>query len=148
MFVSQVVPAARRLCSVGPDASLSEIAELLSSEHANLVDVAGGDGRMMGVISDSDLVRGVAMCGVTHHACRIQANQVMTSDVISCTPSDPLREVWAVMKQNGLRHVPIVDRDGRAIGVLNARDVLLNLFEEVEHEEQELRDYVLCIGYR
>jgi CBS domain-containing protein len=149
MFVHQVLPAARRqLRSVGPDASLSAIARLLSSEHISLVVVDGADGRMIGVISDSDVVRGVAMCSGNHHACGVQAKRVMTSDIVSCTTAEPLREVWASMKRGGLRHVPIVDPDGRAIGVLDARDVLLNLFEEVEHQEQELRDYLLCAGYR
>jgi CBS domain-containing protein len=47
-----------------------------------------------------------------------------------------------------LKNVPVVDADSKPLGVLNARDVLQSLLEDVEYEEQLLRDYVMCVGYR
>ena len=51
------------------------------------------------------------------------------------------------MKERGLKNVPITDQDSRPVGVLNARDALQALLEEVENEELLLRDYVMCVGY-
>lgn len=47
-----------------------------------------------------------------------------------------------------MKHVPIADGEGRPIGVLSARQVMHALMEEVQHEEELLRDYVMCVGYR
>jgi predicted transcriptional regulator len=71
----------------------------------------------------------------------------MTRDVVVCQPGDWLREVWSTMKERGLKNIPITDQDSRPVGVLNARDALQVLLEDVENEESLLRHYVMCVGY-
>ena len=71
----------------------------------------------------------------------------MTRTVIHCRPNDLLHDIWLIMKERGLRNIPVVDQDSRPIGVLNARDALEVLLEEAEYEEGLLRDYVMCVGY-
>ncbi len=51
------------------------------------------------------------------------------------------------MKERGLKNIPVVGQDSRPIGVLNARDALEVLLQEVEYEELMLREYVMCVGY-
>ena len=72
----------------------------------------------------------------------------MTRDVACCQPKDWLRDVWNTMKERQLKNVPITDDSARPIGILNARDALQALMQEVEQEESLLRDYVMCVGYR
>jgi CBS domain-containing protein len=148
MFVHQISAARRPPAIVKPDARLNEVARLLSSEHVNLVAVCGADGRMIGVIDDRDIVRGVASCNDQLCACCARvARDVMTAEVVACSPEDELRDVWARIKERQLRHLPVIDQNGRPITLLNARDVLLHLFEEVEFAEHEMRDYFLSVGY-
>lgn len=71
----------------------------------------------------------------------------MTVEVVSCSPEDELPDVWAKIKQRQLRHLPVIDRNGRPITILDARDVVSHLFEEVKFEEHEMRDYFLSVGY-
>jgi hypothetical protein len=63
----------------------------------------------------------------------------------------PIRRfaVWRLveMKERRLKNVPITDLESRPVGVLNARDALEILLQEVEDEESLLRDYVMCVGY-
>ena len=72
----------------------------------------------------------------------------MTKDVVSCRPGDRLQDVWSIMKERKLLHVPIVDDDLRPLGVIKARDAVLVLLEGSEYEEELLRDYVIGVGYR
>ena len=72
----------------------------------------------------------------------------MTYDAAYCPPHDFLTDVWSTMKQRGLRHMPVADQELRPIGILNARQTVQALLDEVEHEEQMLVDYVMCVGYR
>jgi CBS domain-containing protein len=51
------------------------------------------------------------------------------------------------MKNRGLRHIPIVDKDSKPLGIIYARDALQTLLTEVQDEEELLRDYVMCAGY-
>jgi predicted transcriptional regulator len=77
----------------------------------------------------------------------VEAAKVMTTEVASCRPEDWVNDVWTTIKERSLKNVPVVDASSRPLGVLNARDVLQSLLEDVEYEEQLLRDYVMCVGY-
>jgi len=73
---------------------------------------------------------------------------VMTRNVTYCHPGDPLHDVLSKMKVSGFVHIPIVDRDSKPCGVINARDALQLLLGDVECDVSLLRDYVMGIGYR
>ncbi|MEB6575510.1 CBS domain-containing protein, partial [Escherichia coli] len=66
---------------------------------------------------------------------------------VYCRPTDLLSDIWSVMKERHLKNIPILDPASRPIGVLNARDALEALLEELEYQEVLLRDYVMCVGY-
>lgn len=145
--VDGILPVAQgRLVMVNANGLLIDAARLLNGPQFNLVVVCDDAGKMAGVISKTDVVIHISHC--TGCSCTMAAAQVMTKEVAFCRPSDYLRDVWTVIKERGLKNVPVVDQDSTPIGVLNARDVLEVLLEEVEHEEQLLRDYVTCVGYR
>ncbi len=144
MFVEKMLcAAAKRLVSVGDDVPLIDAAKPLSNFNIDLVVVCSSDGRMAGVITKTDVVRKICLgSGYT-----TAASDVMMRNVILCHPSDLLRDVWAVMKERGVKNIPVISQDSRPIGVLNARDVLEALMEEAEYEEALLRDYVMSVGY-
>jgi CBS domain-containing protein len=147
MLVERVLDVARRrLVTIYSGALLTEAAALLGRAQVNLVVVCASDGAMVGVITQTDVVRQISRCqGST---CRAEAAMVMTRDVTRCHPDDMLQDVWLIMKERGFLHIPIVDQDSRPCGVLNARDALQALLGEVEDEGSLLRDYVMGIGYR
>jgi CBS domain-containing protein len=147
MFIEAVLPAARaRLAVIRDDAPLIDAAALLSRAEINLVVVCDSAAALAGVVTKTDVVRQVGRCQGS--GCTTAAALVMTRGVTVCRPSDWLPDVWAVMKEHGRKHVPVIDESARPLGVLYARDALQVLLAEVENEELLLRDYVLGIGYR
>lgn len=146
MLVDRVLPlASRRLDTVGHDAPLLEAARLLGGS-SDLVVVCGPDGLLKGVITKTDIVRQIGQCqGST---CQIAVSSVMTQDVTICRQTDWLHDVWSIMKEQRLKNIPVTDAGSRPIGVLNARDALQALMQEVEQVETLLRDYVMGVGYR
>ena len=147
MVVERMLPIAyNRLVTIRDDAPLIEAATLLRDLDRDLVVVCNSDGLLVGVITKTDVVRQISHCNGA--GCMTAASSVMTRTVVLCRPDDRLNEVWSVMKERHLKHVPIVDQEVRPLGVLNARDALEALLEEVEYEEVLLRDYVMCVGYR
>jgi CBS domain-containing protein len=144
MFVKNMLSAAvKRLVSVGDDVPLIDAAKPLSDFNIDLVVVCNADGRLAGIITKTDVIRQICLgAGYT-----TAASDVMMRNVILCHPSDPLRDVWAVMKERSVKNIPVISQDSQPIGVLNARDVLEVLMEETEYEEALLRDYVMSVGY-
>ena len=58
-----------------------------------------------------------------------------------------LHDVWARMKERSLKNIPVGDQESRALGLLDARDILQVLLKNSEDEESMLRDYVMGLGY-
>jgi CBS domain-containing protein len=147
MFVEQILPQAReRLATIDAAASVTEAAEVTTRLHADLVVVCNETGNMVGVITRTDIVSQIGLCGAG--GCASRVDTIMTRDVLSSRTKESLEDVWTAMKARALRHVPVVEEDGKPIGILHARDVLQNLLGEVKNEETLLRDYVMNVGYR
>jgi CBS domain-containing protein len=147
MLVERVLAVARRrLVTIDVGARLTVAAGLLGDAQVNLVVVCAFDGTMVGVITKTDVVRQISLCQGS--ACMAVVEAVMTRNVTHCRVDAHLHDVWSIMKERGFLHIPIVDKDSRPCGVLNARDALQALLGEVEDDESLLRDYVMGIGYR
>lgn len=147
MIVERILPAARkRLVTLDAGARLSDAAVLLGRSDVGLLVVCDEGGLIAGVLTKTDLVRQMGRC--RGRACTIAAQSVMSRDVASCHRGDFLHEVWARMKQRGMKHIPVVERNGAPVGLLNARDVIETLLGEVESEELLLKDYVMSVGYQ
>lgn len=147
MFVARMLPiASDRLVTIRDDDPLIEAATLLRDLDCDLIVVCSSDEMLAGVITKTDIVRQISHCDGA--GCMTVASAVMTRTVILCRPDAPLHDIWSVMKERRLKNIPIVDEGVRPLGVLNARDALEALLEEVEHEEVLLREYVMCVGYR
>lgn len=147
MIVDSILPLAKaRLTTISDEAQLVEAASLLGGERVDLVVVLDASGRMAGVVTRTDIVSRISQC--MGHACTAAVASVMSTQVTCCRPADTLEAVWTSMKETGHVHIPVVDRDNRPLGTLNARDTLQALLREAEYEEDLLRDYVMGIGYR
>ena len=147
VLVSGIDAVARsRLLTVGSTASLMEVAHLLSSAQISLVVVVDPSGAISGVITETILVRqlGTGQAGFF----TTQAGQVMTRDYTVCRAEDGLSDVVRMMYERGLIHVPVVDADNKPTGVINARDGLRALLVAGNHEEAQLRNYVMGVGYQ
>jgi CBS domain-containing protein len=147
MNVGTVLPAAQsHLAIINKAARLTQAAALFGQNRADLIIVCDDTGKMVGVISKTDIVSRISQCRGS--ACTTMVASVMTRDVACCRPDDGLQQAWSVMKERGFLHIPVVDSEGRPVGTLYARDVLQALLGEVEHEEDLLREYIMGIGYR
>jgi CBS domain-containing protein len=145
MLVERLLPGAReRLVTVTSDAPLIEAARLLRV-GTDIVIVCDPAGTLAGVITKTDVVAQISHCQGAN--CVTPASLVMTRSVVVCRPGDWLNEVWSIMKQRGLKNIPVTDAETRPLGVLSSRDTLQVLLDETESEESLLRDYVMSIGY-
>ena len=142
-----IVPVAReRIVTVRDDAPLVDAASFSMASTSILSLSATRPAPLSEIITRTDIVRQMALCQGC--GCTAAAATVMTKDIAYCRPGDLLHDVWSIMKEKKLLHVPIVGDDLRPLGVINARDALLVLLEGSEYKEGLLRDYVMGIGYR
>ena len=147
ILVKHVLDDARKhLTVINQQASIFEAARILANRNTPLAIVCDNAGLLVGVISQSHLVNALATAGAS--ALNLNAGAMMTTPLLCCRAEQPLEQIWSVMNSRTLPCAPIVDDDGRAQGLLRARDVALALIDEGTYEEGLLRDYVMGIGYQ
>jgi CBS domain-containing protein len=112
----------KAMVTVTAETPIMEAATLMN-QHAVGSVVVVSDGRIVGIVTDRDLViRGVAS-GMPADA-RIDA--VMTSDVITLDADADVRDALPIFRSHGFRRLPVVDGTG-VIGVLSVDDLLINV---------------------
>ena len=126
--------------TIAPTASLAEATKVLSSHRIGAVIVTGPDGRVIGVLSERDIVRALADHGPA--ALDRQVDEVMTGRVVTSSEADTVGDIMERMTTGRFRHIPVVDGE-RLVGVVSIGDVVKHRLEEVERETNAMRDYIL-----
>ena len=108
----------RDVLTVAPEDTLGEAAAKMTERGVGAV-VVSDFGRMIGILSERDIMRAVAD---RIHSSEARVREWMTSDPITATPDTTIEEAGRTMLENGFRHLPVVDGE-RAVGIVSLRDV-------------------------
>jgi CBS domain-containing protein len=125
--------------TIEPTANLAVAARLLAERRIGAVVVAGLDRRVIGILSERDIVRALAEHGAA--ALEQPVSQVMTRKVATCTEAETIVSIMERMTDGKFRHVPVVE-EGRLVGIISIGDVVKHRIGEIEHESDALRDYI------
>jgi CBS domain-containing protein len=122
--------------TVGPDMPMREFAQIVIQRKIGAAPVTDGDGNLVGVISERDVVRGFDAHGgaLTEKS----VGDLMTRDVISCAPESSIPDVAVLMSKHAIRHVAVLD-DGALVGFISIRDVAFNRLTQLEVDNEALR---------
>jgi CBS domain-containing protein len=107
--------------TVSPITSMGRVLEILESHAISAVPVVD-EGRLIGIVSTTDLVPVVAMHMNNDH--ELFVKDVMHSPVLTTTPSSPIEEAGRRMAAGRVHRLVVVDDRERVVGILSARDVL------------------------
>lgn len=140
MYVDSILKhKGQDVISAGPSDEIIAVAKLLNRHRIGAVVVREADGPVVGVLSERDIVRGLAEKG---QAClTLRVADLMTSEVVCCRPNDSIDDIMALMTERRIRHLPVM-RDGAVIGVISIGDVVKRRIAEIESEATSLREYI------
>jgi CBS domain-containing protein len=141
----------RDVVTVSPSTPFKRVVQLLHDHRISAVPVVDADGCMLGIVSEADLVlkeerRPSEAAPLFGRASRRRlrakgagtlATHCMTAPAVTVAPSASLGAVARLLHRRGIRHLPVVDRDGRLVGIVTRRDLLtvfLRRDEEIHHE--------------
>jgi CBS domain-containing protein/uncharacterized protein (DUF2267 family) len=112
----------RRLIALPPPTSAHDAARLMRSSHVGAVVVEDHD-RAIGIVTDRDLAVRVMARGLD--AARVALSQVMTTDVATLHEDSTEEAAANLMRELGVRRIPIVDRHEKPIGIITLDDLLI-----------------------
>ena len=122
------------IITIQPDRSVVEAARLLKSKRIGILMVAESGGKVIGVLSERDLVGALAKFG--DQAPVQTVREIMTKRIVVCQPFDSARQVMMTMKNNRFRHMPVM-QDGIFKGLISLGDILQHLLEHDQLAEEK-----------
>jgi CBS domain-containing protein len=125
--------------TIEPTATLETAIGVLAERRIGALVVLGADRRLIGILSERDIVRALADQGVT--VLKETLSQVMTRKVHTCTSSETVSAIMERMTTGKFRHIPVVEQD-RLVGIVSIGDVVKHRLMEMERETDALRDYI------
>jgi len=130
--------------SIEPTADLAAAAKLLSMRHIGALVVLDAGGRLVGILSERDIVRVMAESGST--VLQLPVAQVMTRNVSTCDVNDSIGSVIERMTKGKFRHMPVLDK-GRLVGLISIGDALKfhidTIREHIHQLEESLTEFEL-----
>jgi CBS domain-containing protein len=138
MRVSQILSAKRlNIVSLSPSASIGTAIGLMKSEHVGAVLVIDEDGRLVGVVSERDVVHALASdpAGLLERA----VIEILRKDGPVAALQDTVQSVMEVMTATRTRHVPVVQY-GRVIGIVSIGDIVKSRLDEKTQENAVLQE--------
>ena len=122
-----------------PNASLATAIKVLAERRIGALVITGADHRIVGILSERDIVRTLAERGPA--ALNDPLADVMTRKVVTCTQSETVCEIMERMTAGKFRHVPVVEQ-GRLVGIVSIGDIVKSRVEDMEKESAALQDYI------
>lgn len=140
MLVRQIlgIKGGTDVVTIGPEASVSEAARLLAEKKIGAVVVATGE-TPDGILSERDIVRELGRRG--EGCLKDVVSELMTRNLISCTPEDTTDHVLEKMTTGRFRHMPVME-GAKMVGLISIGYVVKARLSELSMEKHALEDMI------
>ncbi|MFC3207922.1 MAG: CBS domain-containing protein [Mesorhizobium sp.] len=125
--------------TLGPNERLVDAVRMLAEHRVGALVITNGDRKIVGILSERDVVRVVARHGAA--ALDLTVREAMTPKVKICNENHTVNEIMEIMTTGRFRHLP-VEKDGLLHGIVSIGDVVKRRIEDVEREAEEIRAYI------
>lgn len=131
--------------SVTPDMTVHDALRLMAEKNIGAVLVLDEGGRIVGLLSERDYARKVALEGRTAQDTLVR--DIMSERVMGVRPEQTVEQCMMIMTDRRIRHLPVVDEDG-LVGVISIGDVVKAVLSHQEFMIEQLENYITGTPYR
>ena len=124
--------------SLRPNDSVFDALKTLSDHNVGALMVLD-DGKLVGVFSERDYTRKIALAGKSSKDTLVR--DIMTAQVITVSPQVRTRDSLALMSQKSIRHLPVVDGE-KVLGMISIRDIMNDIISDHELTISQLEHYI------
>jgi CBS domain-containing protein len=126
--------------AVSVEATAADAIRTMLTRHVGAVGVVDGEGRVAGIFTERDVLRKLALKTLDPEATPVR--DLMTTPVEMATLSTGPGEALLVMVERHFRHLPVVDNNGKLLGMLSIRNLLQSRVDELTQQLDSLEQYV------
>ncbi len=124
--------------TIAPTASVLEAVKLMADKNIGALLVMEG-AHIAGIVTERDYARKVALMSRSSRDTPVR--DIMTSAVMYVRPDQTSEECMALMTENRMRHLPVMDR-GKLLGLISIGDLVKNIISEQKFLIQQLEHYI------
>jgi CBS domain-containing protein len=103
------------------DTVIEEVARLMWDKGVGSILIVGSDNKLVGILTERDMLYASSHLLIGKN---VQAKSLMSKNLVTASPDEELASVVEKMRDFNIRHIPVVDVDGRPLGVISSRDIL------------------------
>ena len=129
----------RDVVTASPSEKIGVVMKKLIENKISCLPVIDDNGKLVGILSDKDVFRGAYEN--EEHFKRMEVRELMTDDVIIGVVDDDIEYIAAIMTNNRIRHVPIMDED-KMVNLLSVGDIVKAQLRDMEVANRYLRMYI------
>ena len=130
----------RTVHTVSEQLTVGDAMRRMHDERVSALVVSGDGANIDGIISDRGLMNVLVEHGTEVLGRSI--GEIMTRKVFTCSRGDSVGAIMALMTDRRIRHIPVVDGDGRLCGIVSIGDVVKHHLDEIQREAADLREYI------
>ena len=123
---------------ITPEASVFDAVKLMADKDIGALLVMAGT-KVAGIITERDYSRKIALMSRSSKETRVR--EIMTSDVLYVRPERTSDECMALMTENRVRHLPVMDGD-KLLGLISIGDLVKDIISEQQFVIQQLEHYI------
>ncbi len=129
---------------VTPDALVHDSIKIMNAHRIGSVLVVDAAGNLAGILTERDLLTGYHCCDNNPGVCKRRVAEIMTpaARLLTVTGDTTVDEAIAKMTSSKIRHLPVLDGDGRLAGIISIGDVLKSLLDCAQKENQTMKQYM------
>lgn len=129
-----------RIVATSPTATVRQATWLMNEHSIGSLLVTASD-RLVGIFTERDVLRRVVAEGRSPDATPVR--DVMTREVVCCSPEASIEEVAELMRHRRIRHVPIVGLDESVVGLVSIGDINAHRFATCATELEQVQAYIM-----
>ena len=135
-FIAKLIE--RSCVTTHADCPLDDLIAILAERRIGTVVVVDRDQRVIGIVSERDIIRHLSTGGTTADT---YAKNIMTSKVITVENNVTSAQLMQLITEHHIRHVPITC-DGKLVGIVSIGDVVKRLLEKYEQEAELIKQFI------
>ena len=126
--------------TIAPDATVAETIRRMRHDRIGAVVVSEDQTTIAGIISDRGIMDAIADRG--SEVLGELVGSVMSRKVFTCSRRDRVSAIMALMTNRRVRHIPVIENDGRLCGIVSIGDVVKHQLDEIQREAEAMREYI------
>ncbi|MDA0652633.1 MAG: CBS domain-containing protein [Proteobacteria bacterium] len=129
--------------AIDGDADIKTAARKLTDHRIGAMVILDKDDHLQGILSERDISKAVGSDDSAATAGPVSS--IMTRDVITCHPDYEISELFQIMVDNNIRHLPVLEND-RVVGMLSIRDISRALVQRYESENLDMKNLIVALN--